>query len=176
MKVKIVAIFLLVGFTISCRDKKSADAQNVEIVHLQNNDEEHTPSQNDNLQEFQNRKAEIALEFCRQYLASSLGDGEYYDELMGWLDSNDMTTPSFRTTLDILLKQAYEEEPELGLGYDPILDGQDYAQSYELGYYDEANDYFVLTGVGEESQFEIKIRVVEIDGRLLVDACGDINF
>ncbi len=176
MKVQIVAVLLLVGFTISCRDKKSADAQNVEIIHLQNNAEEHLQHPNDNLEDIQNRKAEKALEFCHQYIARPLGDREYCDELMGWLDSNDMTTSSFRSTLDIILKKAYEEEPELGLGYDPILVGQDYAQSYELGYYDEVNDYFVLTGVGEESQFEIKIRIVEIDGRLLVDACGEINF
>lgn len=176
MKVQIVVILLLVGFTISCRDKKSTDTQNVEIGYLQNKEEEHTQSENYKLGEIENQKAEVALEFCRQYLASPLGDGEYHDELMDWLDSNDMTTPNFRKTLDLLLSKAYEQEPELGLGYDPILDGQDYAQSYELGYYDEENDYFVLTGVGEENQFKVKIRVVEIDGRLLVDACGEINF
>lgn len=176
MKIQFVAILLLLGLAVGCGSNKSQEKENSEIEHIENSEAELIASNNEALEELQNRKVSVALEFLNQYIARPLGDEEYHSELMLWLENNGMTTSEFRETLDLLLTQAYEDDSELGLGYDPIIMGQDHAESYELNYYDAENNVFLLRGKGEESQFEAKIRVIEIDGRLLVDACGEINF
>lgn len=57
--------------------------------------------------------------------------------IIEWVNSNNLTTNRFKNEVKTIIEDAYSEEPELGLGFDPIFDGQDYPdEGFELESFD----------------------------------------
>ncbi len=53
--------------------------------------------------------------------------------VLEWINSNKLTTNSFKTELKRIMDEAYKLEPEIGLDADPIFDAQDYPdKGFEL--------------------------------------------
>lgn len=127
------------------------------------------------VKDLESLKPEFALNFLHDYLNRPIGDAGYRVDVMKWLEQSNATTSSFRENLDSLLSQAEVDDPELGLGYDPLIMGQDYAEKYEIDYYDATKDAFVFKGMKPDDQFTTAIKVVELDGQLLVDGFGLIG-
>src|SRR5690554_3270248 len=86
-----------------------------------------------------------------------------------------LVSNDFTTALEKMVAEAYEREPEYGLGFDPNLDAQDYPDGgFKLLRFKEATGLATVYGV-EEENFHINIQLVSQNGRTLVDGCGAIN-
>lgn len=115
-----------------------------------------------------NEAVNVALNFINAYI-------NIEDSKNEWFASCDMVTTSLKEKFKKMIDDAWEEDPEMGLGYDPILDAQDYPdEGFELSSYDEKEGYIFLKGKNEE-QFTVTIKVVKQNGKWLVDGSGHIN-
>lgn len=74
-----------------------------------------------------------------------------------------------------MIDEGWKEDPEVGLGYDPILSAQDYPdKGFEFDSIDQNNNCVFLKGKGE-AQFKVVVRVVEKNSKWLVDGAGIVN-
>ena len=92
-----------------------------------------------------------------------------------WIKSNNLTSKGFQSELIKILDEAYMREPEMGLGFDPILDAQDYPdKGFELESFDGKTNYLTVQGK-DWPDFKVTMKIIEVDGNWLVDGCGIIN-
>jgi hypothetical protein len=117
---------------------------------------------------------DIALTFINSYVDNCNKMSEAID-IIEWVNSNNLTTNHFKTEVKSIMEEAFKEDPELGLGFDPIFDAQDYDDNgFELVTYDSKTNYVVVKGKNW-SDFKLTIKVVLEDNKWLVDGCGIIN-
>lgn len=121
-----------------------------------------------------NTPATIALAFINSYIA----DCNNINKSLGYaafVDSSNLTTDDFKAKLKKIDDDAYREDPEMGLGFDPIIDAQDYPdKGFELESFDEKNNFIVVRGINW-ADFKITIKVVFKNNKWLIDGCGIIN-
>nr|MBP6315517.1 hypothetical protein [Chitinophagaceae bacterium] len=73
------------------------------------------------------------------------------------------------------VENAYKQDPELGLGFDPIFDAQDYPEKgFELVSFDEKTNFIVVKGK-DWADFKLTLKMVEENEQWLVEGCGIIN-
>ncbi len=112
-----------------------------------------------------------ALTFMNKYIEQSSTQNDI-DE---WVQSNDMTTASFRAEYQRIIADGWAKEPEMGLGFDPILNSQDCAdKGYELDFVDDKTSCIHLKGKGED-QFKVVVKVIKKGDKCLVDGAGVVN-
>lgn len=109
----------------------------------------------------------LAVDFMNAYIATFGQDFE----LEAWLKRSDMVTDEFITTLRDLLAEA---DPDMGLGFDPILNGQDYPRRFELDSFDAGTGYAVVRGIDWPS-FKVTLKIVKTPHKWLIDGAGIIN-
>lgn len=110
-----------------------------------------------------------ALNFINAYIENDSGD------ILKWINSNDMTTSRFKSELKKILDEADKRDPEIGLGFDPILDAQDIDDAgFELDHFDNETKCFILKGK-ELKDFKVVIRVIKENNKWFVDGCGIVN-
>jgi len=96
-------------------------------------------------------------------------------EIIEWVNSNGLTTNSFRNELKRIIDNAYEQDPELGLGADPIFDAQDNPdKGFEIESFDEETNYLIVKGI-DWPEFKLTIKLAKENGQWLVDGCGMVN-
>ncbi len=77
-----------------------------------------------------------------------------------WVQHNQWLTDNFKVRYTDLLNQAYQDEPEMGLGFDPIMNAQDYPdEGFEMESYDDATGRVILFGKDWED-FKVNLKVV----------------
>ncbi len=115
-----------------------------------------------------------ALKFINSYvnncnkMKESLG-------VIEWTNANGLTTINFKKELKTLVENAYKQDPELGLGFDPIFDAQDYPEKgFELVSFDEKTNFIVVKGK-DWADFKLTLKMVEENEQWLVEGCGIIN-
>ena len=118
----------------------------------------------------------VALKFMNEYIENEnlqmKGEGL---ELVKWVNENPFATQSLKTELQKILDKAYKIEPEIGLGFDPVLDAQDFPEEgFELENIDHKTGYVTLAGK-QWKEFKVRMRLIESDGKWLVDGVGIIN-
>lgn len=92
-----------------------------------------------------------------------------------WVNSNSLATNSFKTELKKIIDDAYKEDPELGLGADPIFDAQDNPiKGLELESFDDKTNYLIVKGKNWP-EFKLTMKVKEENGMWLVEGCGMVN-
>ena len=142
-------IFLLVLMT-SC--KKSYDSNN-----------EKTKSKID---------YNIALKFINEY------NKEFFNPTstsIDWLSKNKYASQNLIKSYKQLQDAAEAADPELGLDFDPIVDGQDSdEEGFEIKKIDSVKNYVTVRGKSL-STFEITIKLIENNGKTLVDGSGVLN-
>ena len=113
----------------------------------------------------------VALKFANTYIEQSYSSMEDIEQ---WIDSTNMTTASFNTEYKKIVHKAWEEDPEMGLGFDPIIDGQDFPdEGYELDHIDGESGYVFL--IGKNEGYRLTLRIVKEGDKWLVDGAGIIN-
>jgi hypothetical protein len=92
-----------------------------------------------------------------------------------WVENHSQLTKEFKNDYKKLIKEAYEDDPEMGLGFDPIFNAQDYSEKgYELSSFDSKTGLVVLQGV-DYPDYKVKLLVKIVDNKCLVDGAGVIR-
>jgi hypothetical protein len=121
-----------------------------------------------------NTPVNIALTFINSYVDNCNKMKESIG-IIEWVNSTNLTTNRFKTEVKTIIEEAYKEDPELGLGFDPIFDGQDYPdEGFELETFVSKTNFIVVKG-RNWVDFKLTIKVALDDNKWLVDGCGIIN-
>lgn len=122
----------------------------------------------------QNQAENIALEFINNYVGfcndrnSELG-------LTEWISEQSNVSEQFNTELKKLITETEIIKPELGLGFDPIFNAQDYPnKGFELDKSDKKSEYITVKGKNW-NDFKLKIKMERKNEQWLVNGIGIIN-
>jgi hypothetical protein len=92
-----------------------------------------------------------------------------------WIERNTILTKNFKIRYKNLLDSALIEEPDVGLDFDPIFDGQDFPyKGFEILSYDNNTGFLIVKGK-DWPAFVLTMKVVNENGKWLVDGSGIIN-
>ncbi|GEM51335.1 hypothetical protein [Empedobacter brevis] len=108
----------------------------------------------------------VAVDFMNAYVKKT-SDNEF-------VMMNDLLTENFKKRYETVMDSAYKVEPELGLGFDPIVDGQDFPNQFTIKKIDQSSGFVTLQGV-DWQEFEVVLKVVTENNQSLVDGSGIIN-
>jgi hypothetical protein len=118
-------------------------------------------------------KAISALSFINGYIENSNKLNQGVD-MLEWVSSNNLTTKKFRIELKKIIDDANKADPELGIDFDPIVDGQDHPdKGFEIEQLDKT-DFIIVRGI-DWPDFKLTMKMVEENGNWLVDGCGVVN-
>ena len=124
------------------------------------------------LSEAQNPNYDVALEFIDNYV-NFLNDKDIETGLLEWIDRQPTLTDKFKSELNELINKADDQNPGIGLGFDPILDAQDYP---EQGLKIEKTDSNFLILKGENwPDFKLIMKLKYQNKKWLVDGSGIVN-
>ncbi len=178
---KQIVLILTFLSIVSCN--KNAENKNLENDTLKDEDKKPKTEINNQLSEDKENRTEktsdneqvnTALNFINSYIV----DCNKMKKSIGYLNfvkSSTLTSNSFKTELQKIVAEAEKEDPELGLGFDPIVDGQDYPdEGFELKQFDSKTNIIVVKGK-KWTDFEITMKVILENRKWLVDGCGIIN-
>ena len=119
-------------------------------------------------------KIKNALTFINNYVDNSNKMNKAIG-IIDWVNSNSLTTKTFKTELKKILEDAQKQDPEMGLDADPIFDAQDNpSKGFELESLDEKTNYLTVKGK-DWPEFKLTMKVVKENGNWLVDGCGMVN-
>lgn len=114
---------------------------------------------------------QVALQFINDYVSfcceeeSSLG-------LLEWVNKRADLTEKFKTELKRILDEAEKIDPELGLGFDPILDAQDNPAKFVIAKTDR--EYLIVRGVNW-TDFKLTLKLKFQADKWFVDGAGIVN-
>ena len=117
---------------------------------------------------------DFALDFINGYI-DNLNSTEEEIDLVAWSKSNKLVTAEFTKDLSEMIDEANRENPEWGLGADPILDAQDYPDSgFRIVSHDPISNLIYLEGI-DWDDFKLTMKAKSVNGKWLVDGCGTVN-
>ncbi|TSJ47925.1 hypothetical protein [Fluviicola chungangensis] len=113
----------------------------------------------------------VALDVLNEYTAAC----KALKDPGKWVENQDQLTVDFKKEYQKIMKQAWEDDPEMGLGFDPIFDAQDYSEKgYEINFFDSKTGLVILQGV-DSPGFKVSLRLKMVGNRCLVDGAGVIR-
>ncbi len=123
----------------------------------------------------QNQREKVAVDFVNGYV-TYLNSGNADKEIQEWVSEQPNVTGKFKSALKKLIVEAAEENPELGLGFDPILDAQDYPdKGFELVQSETTSSFVMVKAVDWGDDWKIKIKMKQDNNFWTVDGIGVIN-
>ena len=164
---KLMFLFLMSICIISCNQGSGNKSNETEDQSIEGQNTEEatdllTVSQTD-----------LALNFINEYV-HFLNNYDENISLSYWVNSSKLVTEDFKKELTKMIDEANEEDPEWGLGFDPILDAQDNPDGFELLSFDPTTNLIELKGK-EWEDFEVTVKTKFVNGEWLVDGCGAVN-
>ena len=114
---------------------------------------------------------QVAVKFINDYV-DFLNERNFEIELLQWINNRQDVSNEFKAELKKILFEAEKDNPELGLGFDPILYAQDYPDKFEIE--KKESDYIILKGV-DWSEFKLTLKLKNVRNNWLVDGSGIIN-
>lgn len=116
----------------------------------------------------------VALTFINQYASfctptsSSTSDSN-------WVRNNTLLTDNFKGHYFALLDSGLKIDPEIGLGFDPIFDAQDFPDSgFVVSSTDEKTGLVTVRGK-DWPRYLLVLKVITQNNKSLVDGSGVIN-
>ena len=94
--------------------------------------------------------------------------------LNDWVKHNDLLTDSFKSRYKFVIDSAWKAEPDVGLDFDPIIDGNASPTAFELVNCDEENGFVTVKGVGWP-EFVLVLKLIKENNTTLIDGSGIIN-
>ena len=117
---------------------------------------------------------EFALRFANDYIRNA-GNANKQQHDSVWLFENPSLSEEFKTEYRKLMDSANKADPDLGLGFDPILDAQDYPdKGFELKDCQPESGFITLQGK-EWKDFHLVIKVINQENSWAIDGAGIIN-
>jgi hypothetical protein len=115
--------------------------------------------------------ANVAIKFMDDYI-TYCDEFSRKVELIDWINSRQDVTVQFKKELGRIITEAKRTSPELGLGFDPIFDAQDYPDKFEVDRTD--SDYIVVKGA-DWPDFKVVVRLRFEENKWLVAGAGIVN-
>lgn len=152
---------LILFFSVSC----------VQNDMIKNN---HDTEKHKIQKEQDDNKTDNGLAFINDYVKYSNEPNSSYD-IVNWVKLNSSVSERFVSNLEKILEEAYKEDPELGLGFDPLFNAQDYPEKgFEIASFDEESNYLIVRGI-DQPDFKVTMKIKKENGNWLVDGCGIVN-
>ena len=121
-----------------------------------------------------NLDAQVAVDFLNGYIQYCNSDNENKD-IVEYTQSSPLVTNNFKAEVKKIIEDAFAAEPEIGLGFDPLFDAQDYPdEGVELLDFNAETGYLMVKGK-KWKDFRVAMKVIAQDGKTLVDGCGVVN-
>lgn len=142
------------------------------LLFLMTSCRESSNSKMENVKSLPKRDYEVALKFINAYNKEFLNP---HSGSLEWLSKNKTSTQNLLQRYKQMLDSAEIADPELGLDFDPIINGQESdEQGYKIKKIDSTFGYVTVIGKSVPD-FEIVLKVIEKNGVSLVDGSGAIN-
>lgn len=117
---------------------------------------------------------EHALRFANEYISNARNATKQQHD-SAWLFANPALSEKFKNEYRKLVDSANKADPELGLGFDPILDAQDYPdKGFDLKDCQPETGYITLQGK-EWKDFHLVVKVIKQENTWKIDGAGIIN-
>jgi len=92
-----------------------------------------------------------------------------------WVAVSPLATKNFKRTLEKMISDGFKKDPEVGLDSDPVVGGNDCPDSYSIKSAKAAGDAAAVVLIGpKDFPVQLKVRMLKVEGKWLVDACGDM--
>lgn len=169
---RIILIFsVLTLLSCSSENKSTYSApEQSETIQSKNEEVEQVPEEPTEVE----INPQVAVNFVNSYIDSLEKEKDHF-EIRKWARNSALTTEDFNEKLDSMITDALKTEPEYGLGFDPILNAQDYPdRGFRLLTFDKATGLVTVSGI-EWDNFQIKVQLVWRNSKTLVDGCGAVN-
>lgn len=114
---------------------------------------------------------QVAIKFINDYLDFT-NDRQSETGLIEWGNSRKDVTVTFKSELKRILNEAEKNDPELGLGFDPILDAQDSPNRFNL---DKTESEYLIVKGENWTEFRLTLKMKLKENKWLVDGSGIIN-
>jgi len=116
----------------------------------------------------------VALSFINDYTKFCAKPGQL-SKTGDWIRNNLLLTDNFKNRYKNLLDSAQKKDPELGLGFDPIFDAQDFPEKgFSILKADTLSGYVTVVG-NDWKEFELVLKLGQENDKWLVDGAGVIN-
>ena len=121
-------------------------------------------------------EAAAAVRFMEEYTqyANAVMARKTSQSVEAWLRATPLVTARFRTAFRTLEQEGRRRDPDLGWGFDLILDAQDYPDKGFIPHSCGSAGFVELQG-RDWPDFRLVVKVVRRDGVLLVDGAGRVN-
>lgn len=155
-------VFLLVvGSSLSCESPIKPVQEEIQI-----------PKQT--VADFDN-KSEVALKGLNDYISfvNKRHSKCRNCSVVEMIEQHDTFTSNFKKLHTQLIEKSFEDAPDYGLGFDPLLDGQDFPdEGFTVKLID--GDYITLKGI-DWPEYEVTVKMKLEGGNWLIDGAGIIN-
>ena len=162
-----IFIFSLVLILFSCQSK----TEKVSEIPMTKLDSSITVNNLDKV-ETKDLDPQVAVNFMNSYIKSTM-DGDI--GVLEFTESNPNASENLKHELEKMLNKAWEEDPIVGLGFDPFFDAQDFPMKLELADFNKDSGYAHLKGLKEWDEYRVTIKLTNHNGKTLVDGCGVVN-
>jgi len=114
----------------------------------------------------------VAINFINSYI-DFCNNRNNETKLIEWVKDQSTVSNKFKSELEKTILRAEKENPQYGLGFDPILDSQDYPDNgFELKTFN--SEYVIVKGI-HWTDFQLTLKIKKIKEEWLVDGSGVIN-
>ena len=113
----------------------------------------------------------VAVKFINDY--QDFITSRHHMDMLDWVESRSDVSDALKHKLKILIEEKKKNEPEYGLGFDPIIQGQDIPDS--LLVLRKEGEYIVFSGSRDWPDYEVTLKLKQIDRNWLVDGSGIVN-
>lgn len=164
MKQIIAALLLICMLSCQSNKKKTIEAPEFEFE----TSDLYEPLESEASIEDENYQA--ALDFLNAYI-----ENNHSLEILEFVKKSPLVTQDFKNELEKIIIKAWEEDPQVGLGFDPLFDAQDYPdKGVELHSFNPETGFVMVKGINWP-EFRVAMKVVDENGHILVDGCGVVN-
>ncbi|GAA5039186.1 hypothetical protein GCM10011506_38050 [Marivirga lumbricoides] len=168
-----IILTVIISTLFACNSSPRPNSNAVETSELTDTTSTE-PEQPERIESPTELNPEIAVGFINSYVENANKMREAV-EIREWVNSSELVTDNFKTELVNMINEAFEREPDYGLGFDPILDAQDYPEEgFLLSNYDSTLNIATVTGK-QWTSFVLNIKLTNQNDRTLVDGCGVVN-
>ncbi len=114
---------------------------------------------------------QVALDVMNDYVANA-NAGKDAEK---WVKNQQLLTDDFKKDYRKMMEDAWKDDPEMGLGFDPIFNAQDYPEKgFEIKSVDSETGLVTLQGV-YWPEFIVATKLSQVNGVWLVDGAGVIR-
>lgn len=116
----------------------------------------------------------VALQFINEYVEhqSNLNENSNTQE---WIKNHPLLSDNFKRSYKEINENAIKNDPEIGLGFDPIFNAQDFPdKGFTVAKTDTTSGTVLVKGVDWED-FNVSLKVISENGKSLVDGAGMVR-